>query len=179
MRTDKQLFKIFEAVPEWLFQLAGLPSPGRSTLQPLTVKALERVADGLIVPDAADQPLTIVEFQFQKDDTVYRRTVVEMVFAQEAHPGRDVQGMIFFGYNNLDPRTAPWTRVVQACVVSEALEELEREQPRHPLVAVFKPLLAEDEDALEHQAVDYFRAIKYSELSAAGKRALEEVFVSW
>ncbi len=66
MRTDKQLFKIFEAVPEWLFQLAGLPSPGRSTLQSCTVKALERVADGVVVPEAADQPLTIVEFQFQK-----------------------------------------------------------------------------------------------------------------
>jgi GTPase involved in cell partitioning and DNA repair len=66
MRTDKQLFKIFEAVPDWLFQLAGLPSPGKSTLQSCTVKALERVADGVVVPEASDQPLTIVEFQFQK-----------------------------------------------------------------------------------------------------------------
>ena len=69
MKTDKQLFKIFEAVPEWLFELTGLPSPGSSTLQSFTVKALERAADGLVVPEAADQPLTVVEFQFQKDNT--------------------------------------------------------------------------------------------------------------
>ena len=52
MKTDKQLFKIFEAVPEWLFELTGLPSPGSSTLQSFTVKALERAADGLVVPEA-------------------------------------------------------------------------------------------------------------------------------
>ena len=65
VKTDKQLFKIFEAVPEWLFELTGLPSPGSSTLQSFTVKALERRPDGVVVPEAPDQPLTIVEFQFQ------------------------------------------------------------------------------------------------------------------
>ncbi len=114
MRTDKQFFKIFEAVPEWLFELAGLPSPGRSTLRTFTVKALERVADGLVVPEAPDQPLTVVEFQFQKDDTIYLRTVVEMAAVQEAHAGRAVQGVIYFGCNDLDPQTAPWSRVVRS-----------------------------------------------------------------
>jgi predicted transposase YdaD len=179
MKTDKQLFKIFAAVPEWLFELAGLPSPGTSTLQSFTVKALERVADGVVVPEAPDQPLTVVEFQFQKDDSIYLRMVVEMAAVQEANPGRSVQGVIFFGYNNLDPRTEPWTRVVRSCVLAEVLDAWERERPRHPLVAVFKPLLAESEEALEREAVAHYRAIKYSELADACKRALEAVFVSW
>ena len=83
MKTDKELYRIFEVAPEWVFELAGLPSPGKSTLQSVTVKALERRADGVIVPEAPDQPLTIVEFQFQADDTIYRRTVVEMAAVQE------------------------------------------------------------------------------------------------
>ncbi len=59
MKTDKELYKIFEVVPEWVFELAGLPSPGKSTLRGLTVKALERTADdGVIVPEVPDQPLT-------------------------------------------------------------------------------------------------------------------------
>lgn len=90
-------------MPEWFFELAGLPSPGVSTLRSFTVKALERVADGVVVPQACDQPLTVVEFQFQKDETIYQRMVVEMAAVQEANPGRSVQGVIFFGYNNSGP----------------------------------------------------------------------------
>jgi hypothetical protein len=48
-------------------------------------------ADGVIVPEARDQPLTIVEFQFQADDTIYLRTVVEMAGVQGAFPGRVMQ----------------------------------------------------------------------------------------
>jgi hypothetical protein len=47
-----------------------------------------------------------------------------------------------------------------------------------PLVAVFKPLLAESEEALQRQGGDYYRAIKYSALTRACKQTLEEVFVS-
>ncbi len=179
MRTDKELFRIFEVAPEWVFELAGLPSPGKSELRSVTVKALERRADGVIVPEAPDQPLTIVEFQFQADDTIYRRTVVEMAAVQDAFPGRVVQGVIFFGYNGLDPNTAPWTQLVRSYVLPDVLQAWERKQPKHPLVAVFKPLLAESDKVLRRQAAGYFRAITPSSLSAAGKASLEEVFVSW
>ena len=100
MKTDKELYRIFEVAPEWVFELAGLPSPGKSTLRSVVVKALERRADGVIVPESRDQPITIVEFQFQTDDTIYGRIVVEMAAVQQAFPGQVVQGIIFFGYNN-------------------------------------------------------------------------------
>ncbi len=124
MKTDKELYRIFEVAPEWVFELAGLPSPGKSTLRSVTVKALERRADGVIVPEAPDQPLTIVEFQFQTDDTIYRRTVVEMAAVQDAFPGRVVQGVIFFGYNKLDPQTVPWTQVVRSYVLPDVLQAM-------------------------------------------------------
>ena len=72
--------------PEWVFELAGLPSPGKSTLRSITVKALERRADGVVVPERPDLPLTVVEFQFQADDTIYRRTVVEMAAVRTLSP---------------------------------------------------------------------------------------------
>ncbi len=126
MKTDKELYRIFEVAPEWVFELAGLPSPGKSTLRSVTIKALERRADGVIVPEAPDQPLSIVEFQFQTDETIYRRTVVEMAAVQDAFPGRVIQGVIFFGYNNLDPQTVPWTQVVRSYVLPDVLQEWER-----------------------------------------------------
>ena len=133
MKTDKELYRIFDVAPEWVFELAGLPSPGKSTLRSMTVKALERRADGVIVPEARDQPVTIVEFQFQADDRIYGRTVVEMVAVQDAFPGRVVQGIIFFGYNKLDPRTVPWIQVVRSYVLPHVLGEWERKQPTTPL----------------------------------------------
>ena len=138
MKTDKELYQNFEVAPEWVIELAGLPSPGKSTLRSVTVKALERRADGVVVPESLDQPLTSVEFQFQADDRIYRRTVVEMA----AGPGYLSQtggaGNYFFGYNNLDPKTAPWTQVVRSYVLPEVLRDWERKQPKHPMVAVFK-----------------------------------------
>ena len=177
MKTDKELYRIFEAAPEWVFELAGLPLPGKCTLQSITMKALERRADGVVVPEAADQPLTIVEFQFQADDRIYRRTVVEMAAVQDIYPERVVQGVIFFGYNRLDPKTVPWTQVVRSYVLPDVLQEWERKQPEHPLAAVFKPLLAESEEVLQRQAAGYFRSIRQSSLNPACRRTLEEVFV--
>jgi predicted transposase YdaD len=179
LNTDKQLYTVFEAEPDWIFQLTGIPSPGKSTLRSLTVKALERTADGVVIPEAPELPLTVIEFQFQNDETIYTRTVAEMVAVQEASQMRLVQGLIFFGYNNLDPQTAPWTRVVQSFLLPELLKAFEREHPDHPLVAVFKPLLEEDEATLEREAVRHYHTIKYSDLDTRVKTSLLEVFVNW
>lgn len=174
MRTDKQLYKIFEAVPEWIFQLAGLPSPGKSTLRSLAIKALERRADGVVIPESSEQPLTVVEFQFQKEPTVYTRTVMEMAAVQEAHQMRPVQGLIFFGNDDLDPQTAPWTRVVPTFLLREVLETWERAHPGHPLAAVFKPLLVDSEATLEREAAGYYRTIQGSALPTACKTTLRD-----
>ena len=71
MRTDKQLFQIFSNFPEWLFELAELPFPGHCVLRPFAVKSLERDADGVVIPDDPLQPITVVEFQCQRDDRIY------------------------------------------------------------------------------------------------------------
>jgi hypothetical protein len=153
MRTDKQVFRVFEAVPEWIFELTQLKSPGPCELKSFSLKELERHADGLLVPYDQSQPLTIVEFQFQNDETIYTRTVREMVAAQELHAMRAVEGLVVFAYNELDPKTEPWTRIVRSFSFDSLLQALEQRQPEHPLVAVFKPMVVEDESVLAQSAV--------------------------
>jgi predicted transposase YdaD len=179
MRTDKQLLRIFETEPDWIFQLTGMPSPGASTLRSLTIKALERRADGVVVPDATVHPLTVVEFQFQEDPTVYPRIVVEMALLQQSHQMRPVQGLIFFGYNELDPKTEPWTQVVRSYSFPDVLRQFEQSHPGHPLVAAFKPLVVEDDAEVRRDAAAYYRTIRDSDLPIACKQTLQEVFVSW
>jgi hypothetical protein len=51
----------------------------------------------------------------------------------------------------LDPQTVPWNQIVRSYVLPDVLRDWERKQPKHPLVAVFKPLLAESEEVLRRE----------------------------
>jgi len=179
MDTDKPLFRLFSACPNWLFELAGLPSPGASEFRSFTVKALERRSDGLIVPQDTHEPLRIVEFEFRRDEGIYRRVVTEMIAAQEDFQGRMVHGMIFFGSRRHDPKTKPWTQLVQSFVMDDLLKDFQKKHPNHPLSAVFQPLLETQANVLESTAVEHFRTIQQSSLSARRKAVLTAIFVDW
>jgi hypothetical protein len=96
MNTEKQVFRIFAALPEWIFELTQLESPGACEMRSFTLKELEHLADGLIVPLDPAQPLSVVEFQFQPDKSIYTRMIREMVAAQVEHGMRPVEGIIIF-----------------------------------------------------------------------------------
>ena len=179
MKTDKQLYAIFSVQPEWVFELSGLKSPGRCTLQAVTLKELEQQSDSVIVPDDSSQPITIAEFQFQLDKRIYNRTAVEMSLVQDLYDGREVQGLIFFRSANLDPQTKPWNRIIQSFTFDAMLESLQQRSPEHPLVAVFQPLMARDEQVLEAHAREYYHQIRSSALDPICKETLSRVFVSW
>ena len=131
MKTDKQVYLIFQAQPNWFFELIDVPSPGKCELRSLTVKALERTADGLVVPADPRQKLSLIEFQFQLDPEIYLRVVEEMAAAQRAYAMRDIDGIIVFAKASLDPKTNPWSGIVRSLVLRDAILALERRQPQH------------------------------------------------
>lgn len=179
MKTDKQLYRLFQTQPAWLFELTHLPAPGPSAFRSVAVKGLTRTADGVVEPQDPTQPLTVVEFQFDEDVTIYARLVGSMAALQIEHHMRAVQGIILFRYPSLDPRTEPWTRSVHTFQLRDLLETLEAEHPEHPLVAVFKPVLLSNPETLEREAVQYYRRLKQSALPEPQKQALVEIFLSW
>ena len=179
MKTDKQLFQIFAVQPQWLFELAGLPTPGACSLLPFTVKSLEREADGIVVPVDATQPITVVEFQFQRDERIYTRLVTEMAAVQEAHAMRPVQGLILFGRTGLDPQTPPWSRIVRSVVLKEVLPEFAQTHAGHPLAAVFQPLVEENLPTLETQAAGLYRVLRGADLDERHRDVLLGVFADW
>jgi len=75
METDKQLYRVFSAQPQWVFELAELPPVGKCAMRSLTVKTLERRADGVIIPHSPVPPLSVIEFQFGENPQIYTRTV--------------------------------------------------------------------------------------------------------
>ena len=140
MHSDKHLYEIFEVNPQWLFELTGRASPGPCKFVSITLKAIERRSDGLLLPKLATKPLTVAELQMHFDVDVYQRTVIEMAMVQTEYRGRQVDGFIIFGSRELDPNTEPWTKVVESYCLDELLEKLALHAPEHPLVAVFQPL---------------------------------------
>jgi hypothetical protein len=179
METDKQLYRVFAAQPQWVFQLAGLPPVGKCAMRSLTVKSMERRTDGVIVPENAKSPLSVIEFQFGENRQIYTRTVQKMAAVQEEFEMREVQGVIFFGDQRFDPRTKPWTSLVRAIDLPAELRRLAAQGTNHPLVAAFQPLLIESEAELQRSAVGFLHTIKTSKLRVRVKEALEEVFMSW
>jgi predicted transposase YdaD len=179
MRTDKQLYLIFEANPQWLFELIGLPSPGPCRFESISLKAIEQTADGVVIPEAVDEVVTVLEIQFQRDDNIYARVVMEMALVQQKMHGRKVQGVILFADPRLDPQTEPWCRVVAVHGLTETISRLAADHPSHPLVATFRPLLEEDLQKLEQQAAGCYNEIATSDLDERQRAVLLRVFVNW
>jgi predicted transposase YdaD len=179
MHSDKQLYEIFEVNPQWLFELTGRASPGPCKFVSITLKAIERRSDGLLLPELASMPITIAELQMHFDSDVYQRTVIEMAMVQSEHPGRQVDGFIIFASRDLDPRTDPWIKVVACYYLDELLEKLAEHAPEHPLVAVFQPLMQIDRTILEREAGRYYNQITEGVADDRQRTRLHEVFVDW
>ena len=180
MRTDPQLYTIFESDPNFFFDLTNLQSPGDCELRSEAFKQFERTADAVIFPKDGKSIITIAEFQFQYDESIYNRLAVEMALIQENKEFRDVQGVIIFGKESDDPKTEPWCNIIRSFTIKELVSDLAKRNPDHPLVAVFQPIVQEDDKALEQTAPKFYNQIKQNdELDASTKDALASVYVNW
>jgi len=179
MDSDKHLYEIFEAYPQWVFELTGRHWPGPCRFQSVTIKAIQRSADGVLIPDVADEAILVVEFQMYLDHQIYGRVVVEMAIIQEEHTGREVQGILIFGSKELDPKTAPWSQVVSVYYLDEMLTELEKTSPKHPLIALFQPLIEKSNKRLQENASQYYTQIEEFATDERLKAKLVGVFIDW
>jgi predicted transposase YdaD len=75
VKTDSLFYQIFLRFPDSFFDLIGQPQPGAANYQFTSqeVKQLSFRLDGLFMALREDiqQPLYLVEVQFQPDDTLY------------------------------------------------------------------------------------------------------------
>ena len=175
MKNDKQIYLIFQAEPQWLYLLAGWQSPGPSRFESVTFKAIESRSDGILVCNAVEGPMTVVEVQGYYDQNIYARTALEMSMLQKQNPHREIRGIILFLDPTLDPKTIPWTRIIQSISLAEAVNRVQKDDPHHPIIAVFQPLLIENSENLEREAGVCYARIKNSMLPQPSK----EVFLSW
>ena len=186
MKTDKELYKIFSAYPDYLFKCASIRKKTTYTMKSVTFKELERRSDGVLMPEDPQAPTYIVEFQAQTDKKIYHRIIMEMAAFALMQEDCDIRGILVFMHKGLDPKTNPWhslskskEKFLRIVFLDEYLKKLEQRQPDHVMVAAFKPLLEKDLNALKNNAHKFYQKINKSRLPKSAKENIQDAFISW
>ncbi len=142
--------------------------------------------DGLLEPEDPKLPYFVVEFQNQREDSIYERTILEMASLSRDNSQKTFYGIIIFGDASYDPKREPWASFTQVAggkfqvfYLLDLLKKLSKEKPNHPIVAIFYPFVEDDLEKLEKNASTFYNQIINSQLPEQSKERYIEVFVEW
>jgi predicted transposase/invertase (TIGR01784 family) len=107
VKTDSLFYQIFLRFPDSFFDLIGQPQPGAANYQFTSqeVKQLSFRLDGLFIPlrEDSQQPLYLVEVQFQADDTLYYRLFAELfLFLKQYQPPHPWQIVVIYPHRGVE-----------------------------------------------------------------------------
>jgi len=107
VKTDSLFYQIFLRFPDSFFDLIGQTQPGAANYQFTSqeVKQLSFRLDGLFIPLREDiqQPLYLVEVQFQPDDTLYYRLFAELfLFLRQYQPPHPWQIVVIYPHRGVE-----------------------------------------------------------------------------
>jgi hypothetical protein len=179
VQTDKQLFEIFQAAPWLLVELLQLNYRSNCRYVSMTVKAVARESDGVLVFDDPNEGCHIVEWQFYLDPTIYNRIATSMASLQMQFSQNPIEGTIVFSTRSLDPATMPWRSIIRAVYLDELLKELKHQQTSHPLLALFEPVLEDDVSKLALTLPRCYTEIDISSIPGPVKEVLQKIFMDW
>ena len=107
MKTDSLFYQIFLRFPDSFFDLIGQPQQQAANYQFTSqeVKQLSFRLDGLFMPlrEDSQQPLYLVEVQFQPDDTLYYRLFAELfLFLRQYQPPHPWQIVVIYPHRRVE-----------------------------------------------------------------------------
>jgi predicted transposase YdaD len=184
MKTDHPIYLFLSAGPEAFRVLTGgheLAGPYRFCS--LTLKGLERRLDGLFEPEGHSGPVYVVEFQGQRADTAWYNLLTKIGRYGEEHPQRDVIGVGIF-LREADVPTYPrWANDPMAPLLKvdlrRVLPDWLAREPDNPYVAVFAPLLIDDDADLRARAPALWRTVQEAPLAEDVRDILTQVLEFW
>ena len=186
MKTDKELYRLFSSCPDLLFEAGKYKPCDTYEMVSITLKEFERRSDGFLQPSSVNSPVYFVEFQAAWDNTIYHRLIMEMAAYGVENPKRDIRGILVFTHEHIDQKTLPWheltlskKEVFKVIYLTNYLEELEKKDPKHPLVSTFKPYRIKDKQSLKKNARKWYSNIQKSSLPSLVKESFESVFTRW
>jgi hypothetical protein len=186
MKTDKQIYKIFQTAPEFFFELTGISANTKYRMTSEEVKELSLTMDGLLKPDDPGKLHYVVEFQAQPEKKIFPRIIIETAVLSSANLDRIYQGIIIFLGRNVEREFKPWSTICKikstgfnVFYLDELLQNLEQKDATHPLIALFAPLFEKSKIDLANKAPKYYNQIKQAKLVHYQHENLESVFIDW
>ena len=164
MKTDSLFYRLFQELPEVVFELAGWPAPAGAvyTLHAEEVKQTSFRLDGLLLPppDLSDLPGIFVEAQFQLDNDFYGRWFTQIfLFLYRQQWQGPWRAVVIFPSRKMDPQPplayqplldSPWVKRVY-------LEDLKDRTDLTPGLQLIQLIVAEPDEAVS-QAPALLRA---------------------
>jgi hypothetical protein len=185
VKTDHPIYLFLSAGAEAFRVLTG----GRQLVGPyrfcsLTLKGLERRLDAVFEPDGHTGPVFVIEFQGQAVATAWYNLLTKIGLYGEEHPDRDVIGIgVFFLHERDAPAFPRWANGAAAPLIGVSLKRILPDwlarEPDNPYVAVFAPLIIEDDDTLRAQAPALWRTVQGAAVSAEVRDRLSQVLEFW
>lgn len=160
MKTDSLFYRLFQSVPQLLFDLINRPLPSASQYHFTSVELKETAfrLDGVMQPpdDQLDWPLFFVEVQFQLDPQIYSRLFTEVfLYLRHHQPAHPWHAVVIYPSRAIDPGPHPqYDVLLQSHHVTRVYLD-EWAEPRQTLMQrVMGVILAEPHQAIaEAQAV--------------------------
>ena len=184
MKTDHPIYLFLSAGPEAFRVLTGGHElAGSYRFCSLTLKCMERRLDGLFEPEGHSGPVYVVEFQGQRADTAWYNFLTKIGLYGEEHPQRDIIGVGIF-LREADVPTYPrWANDPMApmlnVVLRRVLPDWLAREPDNPYVAVFAPLLIDDDADLRARAPALWRTVQEAPLAEDVRDILTQVLEFW
>ncbi|MBK1733514.1 DUF2887 domain-containing protein [Thiococcus pfennigii] len=184
MKTDHPIYLFLSAGAEAFRVLTGgRELAGAYRFCSLTIKGLERRLDGVFEPDGHTGPVYVVEFQGQSSEKAWYNLLTKIGLYGEEHPRRNVIGIGVFLREQDVPAFPSWANhagaPLQQVALRRVLPDWLAREPDNPYVAVFAPLLIDDEDVLRTRAAVYWRTVQEAPIDAAVRDILAQVLEFW
>jgi hypothetical protein len=161
----------------------GCELDGAYRFSSLTIKGLERRLDGILEPEGHSRPVYVVEFQGQHLASAWYNLLTKIGLYGEQHPEREVLGVGVLLRERDQPNYPSWAHYTDVPLRIVPLDRflpqwLERE-PENPFVAVFAPLVIEDDAELRALAPTVWRRVNDAPIAPESRALLSQVLEFW
>ena len=185
MRTDHALGELFSCDPDLIKLLVRLPENGHYHMKSDVIKAVDRQVDACFMPEEAGLPLIVCEFQGYNDDHIYYRLLSGAGLAGERNSQYTVHALLVFIDDKHDPMTEPWHSLgrsgfpgFQVVYLREIYDHLRKQEPHHPVVALFG-LLIESKEKLKSASRKGYLSIQNAALSERLRDTYAKIYAYW
>ncbi|WPL19401.1 hypothetical protein Thiowin_04522 [Thiorhodovibrio winogradskyi] len=184
MKTDHPIYLFLSAGAEAFRVLTGgMRLEGAYRFSSTTLRTVERRLDGLLEPEGHAGPVYVVEFQGQGSERAGYNLLAKIGLYGEQCPTRDVIGIGVFlregdvpGYPGGLCTSPDMVRIV---ILEQILPDWLAREPENPYLAVFAPLLIEDEAELRARAPELWQGIQTAPLPPDARELLSQVMEFW